>query len=275
MLTVQELHIPIPNQRQSKNISSGENISSGKNMGDHCLVSQVDFDLACGEILAIIGPNGAGKSSILKAIQGELAYSGEISLPTLSSDPKLRARQMGVLPQQTQLNFPFTVAEVVELGRIPHATGKSKDLEFVSQALELMDISHMANRDYTSLSGGEKQRVQLARVFCQIWEPEDQKSQRILLLDEPSSALDLGHQHHLMRAIRHFSDQNVAIIVVMHDINLAARYADKMLAMLCSEQIAIGRPEEVVNQPTMEKLFGLEVEVLNSQLNKHPILIGA
>ena len=260
MLTVQELHIPIPNQRQSKNISSG------KNMGDQCLVSQVDFDLACGEILAIIGPNGAGKSSILKAIQGELAYSGEISLPTLSSDPKLRARQMGVLPQQTQLNFPFTVAEVVELGRIPHATGKSKDLEFVSQALELMDISHMASRDYMSLSGGEKQRVQLARVFCQIWEPEDHKTQRSLLLDEPSSALDLGHQHHLMRAIRYFSNQNVAIIVVMHDINLAARYADKMLAMLCSEQIAIGRPEEVVNQPTMEKLFGLEVEVLNLSL---------
>ena len=240
----------------------------------HVLVNDVSFEVATGEVLAIIGPNGAGKSSVLRAIDGELEYSGTIHSLAFSGDNRQRSKQVAVLPQQSSLNFPFNVSEVVELGRMPHKTGKKRDTEIVDAALHLMDIAYLKNRDYMLLSGGEKQRVQLARVFCQIWD-DDNNSPRLLLLDEPSSSLDLGHQHHLMKAIKKFAEQGVTIVVVMHDINLAARYADKMLALLCSEQVAYGEPKQVVTEKIMQRLYGLNVEVLFSSKQGHPVLIGA
>jgi iron complex transport system ATP-binding protein len=144
--------------------------------GDHLLVDSACFEINAGEILTIIGPNGAGKSSLLKAITGEWGYSGEITSPNLSTEHKLRARQMSVLPQFSLLNFPYRVSEVVMLGRIPHQTGNKVDQSIMQQALELMDVSFLQNRFYTELSGGEKQRVQLARVMAQIWSAEDADS---------------------------------------------------------------------------------------------------
>lgn len=238
----------------------------------HPLVNNVSFQVAQSEVFGIIGPNGAGKSSLLKAITNEMSYRGDINAPTISSNPKQRAKQLAVLHQHTQLNFPFTVAEVVELGRTPHATGKHRDQEIVLEALELMDISYLADRTYTDLSGGEKQRTQLARVFCQLWEPES--SDRLLILDEPLTALDLGHQHHVMRAIRSVAAQGVAVIMVLHDINMAARYADRLLALLCSEQLAIGTPHQVVRNDIMERLFDLPVEIIMSKTTNTPVLIG-
>lgn len=240
----------------------------------HRLVSDATFSVNQGEILAIIGPNGAGKSTLLKAIVGELAYTGDVSMPRISDNPKLRAKQLAVLHQQTHLNFPFSVEEVVELGRTPHATGKQRDREIVAQAMELMDISYLASRNYTELSGGEKQRTQLARVFCQLWDPDAESTDRLLILDEPLTALDLGHQHHAMKAIRSFASQGIAVMMVLHDINMAARYADQLLALLCSEQIALGSPNQVINEQTMERLFGLPVEILMSDTNKTPFVVG-
>ncbi|GAA6137689.1 heme ABC transporter ATP-binding protein [Arenicella sp. 4NH20-0111] len=257
VLIVKDLTVPVPSN------------------GSHNLVSNCSFSIERGEILAIIGPNGAGKSSLIKAIEGSLKYKGTIDMPTISHLPKLRAKQLSVLPQQSALNFPFTVEEVVELGRIPHSTGKQRDIEIIRDALSMMDISYLSNRRYTELSGGEKQRVQLARVFCQIWEPDDQNQQRLLILDEPTSALDLGHQHHLMSAIKTFSNRGVAVIMVSHDINLATRYADSLLAMMCSEQLAYGTPKEVVTKSNMQRLFGLQVEILVSHESGQPVLIGA
>jgi len=264
LLSVDQLSVPLPGKSQSKDTVAQN------------LVSNASFTLKAGEVLAIIGPNGAGKSSLLKALDGQLKFHGRIDMPGISDNPKIRAKQLAVLPQQSLLNFPFSVAEVVELGRIPHATGKLKDQEIISEALQLMDITYLADRNYTQLSGGEKQRVQLARVFSQIWdESTGDNNSRLLLLDEPSSSLDLGHQHHLMRAVKQFAARGVGIIMVMHDINLAARYADTLLALLCSEQIALGSPNHVINQSNMERLFGLSVEVLTSKLNDTPVLIGA
>ncbi len=262
LLNIDKVSVALPNQPTKSN-------------QEHWLVRNASFSLKSGEILAIIGPNGAGKSSLLKAIEGSLTFQGEINIAELAEETKLRARQLAVLPQHSVLNFPFTVAEVVELGRIPHASGKQRDLEIVAEALELMDISYMAERRYPDLSGGEKQRVQLSRVFSQIWEPDPLFPNRLLLLDEPSSALDLGHQHHLMRAIKQFAERGVGIVMVMHDINLAARYADSLLALLCSEQIAFGTPKDVIIEPTMERLFGLPVEVLLSEEHQSPVVVGA
>jgi len=239
------------------------------------LVDDVSCSLEAGEILAVIGPNGAGKSSLLKAIVGDLAYSGEISIRNLSENPKLRARQVAILPQLSLLNFPYRVSEVVGLSRIPHETGMHQDQQIIDSALSAMDIDFLKDRLYTELSGGEKQRVQLARVLAQIWDPDDSPSgMRLLLLDEPTFALDLGHQQQLMHAIKSFADQGVAVIMVLHDINLAASYSDKLLAMLCGQRIAFGTPHDVVTTDTIKRLFNVDASVVRHPDRDIPVVIG-
>ena len=239
------------------------------------LVNQVSCEIKAGEILAIIGPNGAGKSTLLKAIMQEISYVGEISAPLLAQNPQQRARQVAVLPQLNTLSFPFTVAEVVALGRIPHATGLVCDQEIIDKALDLMDIKYLKHRRYPNLSGGEKQRVQLARVLTQIWRAEDAPNQtRLLLLDEPTTALDLGHQQDLMRSIKVFAKQGVAVAMVMHDINLAAQYVDKLLALLCSQTLAYGRLDEVMQKAIIEKLFTIQADIIQHPQTGKPIVVG-
>ncbi len=240
------------------------------------LVDQSSFSLQAGEVISIIGPNGAGKSSLLKAISGELSFSGKLSFNGLSVDRLKRARQLAVLPQLSLLNFPYKVHEVVALGRLPHKTGWSEDQLIIQEVLALLDIDYLAERRYTKLSGGEKQRVQLARVLCQIWRAEDADHQaRILLLDEPNSALDLGHQQELMKIVSDVAKQGVAVMMVMHDINLAIPYSDKILAMLCSQTIAFGSPVDVIKQATIEKLFQAKFEIVQHPQHQTPLVIGA
>jgi len=241
----------------------------------HLLVKDVSCDVAAGEVLAIIGPNGAGKSTLLKAISGDVNYTGDINSPMLSDTLSLRARQLAVLPQFSLLNFPYKVHEVVALGRIPHATGLVRDNDIINQALELMDIAYLKDRLYPGLSGGEKQRVQLARVLAQIWHEDDAPNKtRLLLLDEPTTALDLGHQQDLMRVIKVFAERDVAVVMVLHDINLAAQYADKLLALLCSETLAYGNLDAVIQKPIIEKLFGIQAEIITHPNTGKPLVIG-
>ena len=243
--------------------------------GSVLLVDDVSFDLKAGEILAIVGPNGAGKSSMLKALAGDLAYQGTLLMPDIEQQAMARARQLAVLPQFNLLSFPYLVPEVVALGRIPHKTGWQKDQEIILQSLELLDISYLANRKYTELSGGEKQRVQLARVMSQIWRAQDSNNQaRILLLDEPTNALDLGHQQQLLKGLRTFAKQGVAIIMVMHDINLASSCADKVLAMACGQQVMLGTPNEVITEQTMQQLFNTKVSITSHPEYNTPIVLG-
>ena len=239
------------------------------------LVDCVNLEIRAGEVLGIIGPNGAGKSSLLKAIAGDLRYEGDMISAELRADPVSRARQVAMLPQLSLLNFPYRVYEVVELGRIPHRSGKERDHQIVNQALALMDIHFLKQRLYTELSGGEKQRVQLARVLAQIWDAGDAPNRaHLLLLDEPTTALDLGHQQILMNAINNFAAQGVAVVMVVHDINIAARYADRLLALLCSTPVAAGSVDEVVTADIMQRLFSTPVQVLRHPDGTHPIVIG-
>jgi len=252
VLTIQSLSVAKPGSAKTQNL--------------HYLVKDVNCELAAGEVLAIIGPNGAGKSTLLKAISGDLNFTGKLITPALENENKLRARQLAVLPQFSLLNFPYRVHEVVALGRIPHATGAARDQQIINQALELMDIAYLTDRLYPDLSGGEKQRVQLARVLAQIWHQDDAPNQtRLLLLDEPTTALDLGHQQDLMRVIKSFAERGVAVVMVLHDINLAAQYANKLLALLCSETLAYGSLDEVIQKPIIDKLFSIDSKII-----KHP-----
>lgn len=242
----------------------------------HALVNDASFELFSCEVMAIIGPNGAGKSSLLKAISGDWSYQGDIQITGLENRDVERARQLAVLPQHSQLDFDFSVNEVVMLGRIPHASGAQIDQDIVTEALSLMDISYLNQRIYTELSGGEKQRVQLARVFAQIWRQQDAGGgNRLLILDEPTAALDVGHQHLLLKAVREFASKGVAVVMVLHDMNLAARYADKVLAMQCSQTVAFGAPENVITEQNISKLFDIDAHILRHPVTGHPVVVSS
>lgn len=257
LLSLKNVSIRIPNAKHS------------------VLLENANCHVNVGEMMAIIGPNGAGKSSLMKAISGDIDYQGEIKMDGASSDPKLRARQLAVLPQLSLLNFPYRVSEVVALARIPHATGAVRDKQIVQAALALMDADYLHDRLYTELSGGERQRVQLARVLAQIWQAEDApNNSRVLLLDEPTTALDLGHQQLLMRALRKIAAAGVSIVMVLHDVNLAAQYADTMLALLCSQQHAFGPTKSVITTENIQTLFGIETKIISHPDTNAPVIIG-
>lgn len=238
------------------------------------LVRDVSCRLSAGEVLAVIGPNGAGKSSLLRAISGEWSSTGEVEIAGLAEDAKLRARQLSVLSQSSVLSFPYRVCEVVALGRIPHQSGQHIDEQIIRAALALMDIDYLYDARYPQLSGGEKQRVQLARVLAQVWRAEDaQQGVRLLLLDEPTAALDLGHQQSLLQAVREFAAQGVAIVMVLHDVNLAARYADQVLALRCGQVHALGKPSAVITAELMSELYDIQARIIQHPQSQTPMLV--
>lgn len=248
------------------------------NIGKSTLIESVSVSVNRGEVLSIIGPNGSGKTTLMRAISCEIdTVSGSISIddqPLWKLNPRRRACQLAALQQFSSLSFPFTVEEVVELSRIPHSSGKHCDRQIVQNALQAMDILYLQKHLYTRLSGGEKQRVQLARVMAQIWREEDAFGTRLLLLDEPTSALDLGHQRQLMQVIRHFANRGVAIVMAVHDLNLASCCADYVLALSGGRTIAYGRPKDVIKAEVVKQLYGIDVEVVNHSNNGWPVVLS-
>lgn len=243
-------------------------------------LSSVSFSVKAGEILSIIGPNGAGKTTLLRAISGDIKNTSDACNIHLCGKPlnlwtlTEQAQTMAVLTQSNTLSFSFTVAEVVALGRTPHNTGFQKDQALCREAMQTLDILHLAERAYPLLSGGEQQRVQLARVMVQIWESSS-KSQRLLLLDEPATSLDLGHQSQLMSMVRQFAQSGVAVLMVVHDITLAAAYSDYLLALKNGYVVAQGDPSEVVTEALIGKLFDTQVRVIPHPETGKPVVLAA
>jgi len=243
--------------------------------GSQCLHT-VSLQLAAGEVGAVIGPNGAGKTTLLRAVAGELQPSaGVVRIGGRAHHQwplQERARHMAVLPQASALNFPYRVEEVVALGRIPHSTGRQVDDAIVTEALAALDILHLRHRLYPQLSGGEKQRTQLARVMAQIWRAED-ASERLLLLDEPTASLDLGHQQQLMDRVRAFATRGVAVLMVLHDINLALHSADRLLALHQGHLVADGPVAQVLSADLLHQLFGANVELFHHPRTGRPVVL--
>ena len=232
------------------------------------LVQQVDVEVVPGEMLVILGPNGAGKSTLFKMLCGEWpASEGDITFfgkRYAEWNVNQLARNRSVLPQHSSLTFPFTVEEVVRLGRAPHDTGAKKDKAIVAELVELCDLTRLSNRLYPGLSGGEKQRVQLARVLAQIW-PTEGKTNKFLFLDEPTSALDIAHQHIMLKLAKDLTTKGFGVVVILHDLNLAAAYADRVLMMHEGKMVGLGSVEEVFNQQLLQQVFDVNVDVI-----KHP-----
>lgn len=243
--------------------------------GSCTILRGVDLALHAGRVTGVLGANGAGKSTLLSALCGELPLvAGEIVLNgrALADWPdQQRAQCLAVLPQHSTLSFSFRVEDVVEMGRLPYATGRQLDAEIVCAALAAVGSEHLFGRNYLQLSGGERQRVHLARVLAQLWPGG---VGRVLLLDEPTSMLDPLHQHSILQAMRAFADQGGAVLVIMHDLNLAARYCDDLLLLDQGGVFSSGSPEEVLRADVLYEVFGLEVLVQKHPERDHPLIIA-
>ena len=232
------------------------------------ILQAVNLYINSGQTTVIVGPNGAGKSSFIKVLSGDLAptcgwiiFNGKDLVEWRSEQ---RARMISVLPQHSSLEFPFTALEVVSLGRIPHRSGIFRDTEIAREALQALDAMHLEGRLFTKMSGGEKQRVQLARVMAQIWEPTSTGAQ-FLVLDEPTSPLDLSHQVLVMELVSDFAQRGIGVIIVSHDLNLANRFADHVIVFDKGSVVAAGTPDKILSETLVSDVFGIDPYVI-----KHP-----
>jgi len=233
-------------------------------IGRKPILDDVSFAARPGEVTAIIGPNGSGKTTLLKSICGDIAHDGRVVIngqDLRRMKPWQAATLRAVLPQSTTLSFPFTVREVVALGTTAGRSGIDDPERLPEMALERVDLAGFAGRFYQELSGGEQQRVQLARVLCQVWRPVLDGAPRYLLLDEPVSSLDIKHQLAIMQIAREFAADGGGVVAVLHDLNLAAMASDRILVMRKGRAVAFGTPQEVLRDEVVNPVFECDLRV--------------
>ncbi|GAA4331076.1 heme ABC transporter ATP-binding protein [Pigmentiphaga soli] len=227
----------------------------------------VDCMVEPGEVVMLIGPNGAGKSTLLAALAGDLKpAAGGVwfdGRPLARWAPAELARRRAVLPQHAALNLPFTAAEVVRLACMARLDGRRAVSAVVEAAMAETGVDHLAGRAVTALSGGEQARVHLARALAQIWPAEPSASTRnLLLLDEPCASLDPHFQHALCAAVRGFVRRTGAgALISLHDMNLAAQYGDRIVALQDGRAVAEGLPREVLTRAFVRDCFAVDADL--------------
>ena len=242
-----------------------ENISVVR--GETTILRDVSLHANQGELVAILGPNGAGKSTLLGVLAGDLApdtgavHFGDTQIASLTK-PELALRR-AVLPQQVTVSFPFSVEEVVEMGRGPKST--STDQELIEMAMKRVDVHEMRNRLYRSLSIGEQARVSMARILAQ--------DTQLLLLDEPTAVLDIGQQEKLMRIVRSLVDDGRTVIAVFHDLNVAMSFADRVVLLQKGSQVAVGAPRETMTAEILSNIYEHKIDVVTVNDDTGPIVI--
>lgn len=241
-------------------------------VGRRVLLRGVDLRAHRGEVLALVGPNGAGKSTLLSALAGDRRVdAGHLELagmPLASWSWRELAMRRAVLPQDVALSFPFSAREVVEMGRAPWAgTAAAGDDELaVSRAIERVEVAHLTGRAVTTLSGGERARVALARVLAQ--------DVGVLLLDEPTAALDLRHQELVLRIAREDAAAGAAVVVVLHDLGLAAAHADRVALLGDGRLHRVGTPAEVLTGDLLSAVYRCPVEVVAHPRTGQPLVLA-
>ena len=233
------------------------------------VLKNVSLTIASGEVLGVLGPNGSGKSTLLKVLMRILVpQQGKVELFGQPHDAVAQAeisRRVAFVPQETQQAFPFTISEMVLMGRYPHHNRtwgpgweSARDRAVAMQAMSDLGVAHLGGRLITNVSGGERQRAVIARALAQ--EPE------ILLLDEPTAFLDLHHQLEIVRIIRRLNrERGLTVVLVSHDLNLASQYCDRLLLLREGEIVTMGSPEEVIAGESLERVYGCPVLV-----DRHP-----
>ena len=241
---------------------TGSNITF--RVGSKVLISDISASFAPGGLHLLVGPNGAGKSTLVKVLarllrpqEGKVEYEGtDVSS---ASEAEL-AKRRAVLSQAIEIAFPLTVREVVMMGRYPHFSGRPgpADERIVDEVMQHFDVTEFEHRYYQTLSGGERQRVNFARVLGQLWRDDAVDSCRYLFLDEPLTFLDIRHQIDFMKRIRSFTaGADVVTVGVVHDLNLAARFADQILMLSGGRIFASGSPSEVLTTERIKQVFGV------------------
>lgn len=249
---------------------TGSNITF--RVGSKVLISDISASFAPGGLHLIVGPNGAGKSTLVKVLarllrpqEGKVEYEGvDVSN---ASEAEL-AKRRAVLSQAIEIAFPLTVREVVMMGRYPHFSGRPgpTDERIVDEVMQHFDVTEFEPRYYQTLSGGERQRVNFARVLAQLWRDGDVGSCRYLFLDEPLTFLDIRHQIDFMKRIRSFTvGADVVTVGVVHDLNLAARFADQILVLSGGRIVAHGTPAEVLTPERISEVFGVTPTMVQTE----------
>lgn len=233
----------------------------GYSVNGRKLVDDVNLTISTGKLLAVVGPNGAGKSTLLKLLTRELPpAAGSVRLDGKDIRQYTRldlARRRAVLAQQNKLSLPFEVREVVMMGRYPFHKNVPEDNDYhiVEECLEKVGMLAFAGRIFPTLSGGEQQRVQLAKSLAQIWEVPD----AFLFLDEPTNGMDLKHQYDALRIAKELAGNGCGVVAVLHDLNMAMQYADEVLVMKGGRMKALGETESVLTVAHIEEVFGVSV----------------
>jgi iron complex transport system ATP-binding protein len=243
--------------------------------GKKLLLDNISLEVKQGELLAIIGANGAGKSTLMKLLSGDIkAHSGKIwfndkEIQTFPSG--ILATKRAVLSQQNIVSASFLVEEIILMGRYPHFQFRpaQNDIDIVKAVMQDTGVSHLAFRDYTTLSGGEQQRVQLARVMAQIYDVQG----AYLFLDEPTNGLDLLYQQQILSAARAMADKGYGVVAILHDINFASNYADRVLILKDGKLLAIGTANEVINLHNVQEAFNIQMMLFNPEGSKSPFVV--
>ena len=229
------------------------------------VLKDVNIDVKIGEMLSIVGPNGSGKSTLLKCINRILKTSENTVLVDGEDTSKMNLKElskiMGYVPQSSTNTFPFTVFDIVLMGRKPyiHWSLSERDTEIVAEMMDYLGIGDLAMRHFNELSGGEQQKVIIARALAQ--QPQ------FLLLDEPTSSLDIKHQLEILCILKSLAKTNhCSVIVAMHDLNLASRFSDRMLMLKKGCIFTVGTPDAVLTEENIESVYGIKTQVTNSVL---------
>ncbi|ABV88648.1 heme ABC transporter ATP-binding protein [Shewanella pealeana] len=243
-------------------------------IGHKSVLTDINLKIKAGQVTALLGPNGAGKSTLLKSLCQDVEIEAgniEVYGKSLTDwNRQLLAKSLAVLPQHASLTFPFKVREVVEMGLYPLSLNQQQGKRLVGDQLEQVALSHLKERSYPTLSGGEKQRVQLARVLTQLAQSDKPP---ILLLDEPTSALDLAQQHRVLGLARNLAhEHNYAVIVVLHDLNQASRYADRLVVLENGCIVSDGIPSETLTPETIRQVWHYDPVVVMEPGKQTPLL---
>lgn len=247
--------------------------AAGFTVGSAVLLHDVTVSAVPGQVLGLVGPNGAGKSTLLQLMAGDRRpTTGSVELDGRAihdfSAAEL-ARLRAVLPQQTVVQFPFTARDVVMMGRHPHhadpVNSNERDEEQVAQAMAATDCAELAHRIFPSLSGGEQTRVALARIFAQ--------QTPVILLDEPTATLDVHHQEHTMGLLQERARAGATVVVVLHDLNLGAAYADQLVLLAGGQVAAAGAPAEVLNADLLTSTYRQTMRVVDHPHRDCPLVL--